>query len=441
MKKFLAILFAALMLFSATAIPAFAEDEEPELEPVRFSLSGPVYSREGGDVSIYLNVEGEYQAHIVSLFITFDPDYAEFVGYEKLYTSSPFLSAHITADGDEFAFAIMVISGDPFCETGSIARFDFKLLEGAPENAEFGIRMQMFRYRVPNGSPTDLPYTLSGVVIPVLRADEQIAAPTITLENLPESGKVKVTWTEVPYAEKYKVYRSTEKSSGYKLVKTTTGLSYINTSANPGETYYYKVRAVSVLGENGKYSSAKYRTTDLPRPVVKSTHVASTGKNKVTWEAVDGAKEYKVYRSEVKDGPYTLMKTTTNLSCTHTSGVAGTVYYYYVVAIHENSAANSAPSLTKSVTCDLPAPVVTLSYTSTGKPKLAWEAIDGAVEYKVYRSESESTGYKLIKTTTNLTLTNTSVTSGTTYYYKVMAVHENSAANSAYSAIVSATIE
>lgn len=439
MKKFLAVLFAALMLFSAVSLPVFADGEAPQTEPTRFYLTAPVYSREGSEVSVYLNVEGEYEAHIVSLFVTFDPDCAEFIGYEKMLTSNPMVSAGLTMDGDEVAFGLFVISGAPFSQTGTIARFDFRMLEGAPENAEFGIRMQMFRYREPNGSPIELECTLEGASFPVLRADEAIPAPTITLENVPETGYVKVSWNEVPFAEKYQVYRSAEKGGTYKLMKTTTGLSYINTSAKPGETWYYKVRAVTVIGENGKYSSAKYRTTDLPRPVVTGGHVAATGKNRLTWEAVPGAKEYKIYRADAKDGEYTLKLTTSNLSYVNTGSVAGETYYYYVVAVHENTSANSAPSLTKTLTCDLAAPVVKLSYTSAGKPKLSWAAIDGAKEYKVYRCETKTGQYKLLKTTTNLTFTNTSVASGETYYYKVMAIHEKSAANSAYSAVVTAT--
>lgn len=265
------------------------------------------------------------------------------------------------------------------------------------------------------------------------------AKPVISLENLPETGKVKATWAAVENAVKYEVWRSAEKNGEYKLMLTTKNLSYTNTGAKAGDKYYYKVRAVDADGVCGEFSSAKYRTTDLPRPVVTGTHVASTGKNKLTWEAVEGAKEYRVYRSEVKDGEYALMMTTTKTSYTNTGSVAGTTYYYYVVAAHEDSAADSAASLTKQLTCDLARPTVSVSLTAKGKPKLEWGAVEGAKEYKVYRSVESGSGYSLVFTTTNLSYTNTGAVSGTTYYYKVMAIHEKSAANSAYSAEVSVT--
>lgn len=267
------------------------------------------------------------------------------------------------------------------------------------------------------------------------------AKPVISLENVPDTGYVKVTWEAVAGAAKYQVWRSSEKNGEYTLMKTTANLSYVNTNAKPGDKYYYKVRAVAADGEYGEFCAPKYRTTDLARPVVKGTHAASTGKNKLTWDAVPGAKEYRIYRAEEKDGEYTLKKTTTNLSYTNTDAVAGVKYYYYVVAAHELSAADSAGSAVKTLTCDLARPVVTVSYTAAGKPKLAWEAVEGAKEYKVYRSASSEGGYSLMFTTKNLSYTNTGAVSGTTYYYKVMAIHENTAANSAYSAVVTAAVK
>lgn len=111
---------------------------------------------------------------------------------------------------------------------------------------------------------------------------------------------------------------------------------------------------------------------------------------------------------------------------------AGTTYYYRVRAVAEKSAANSAYSSSKYRMCDLPRPDVSIALKS-GKPRLTWDAIDGAISYKIYRSTSKNGTYSLIKTTTSTSYTNTGAKSGTTYYYKVIAVHSKSAANSAYS--------
>ena len=82
-------------------------------------------------------------------------------------------------------------------------------------------------------------------------------------------------------------------------------------------------------------------------------------------------------------------------------------------------------------------PTVTGTLSSKGKPALSWKSVDGAAKYQVYRSTSKDGTYKLVKTTTSLKFTDSKATAGKTYYYKVMAVAENSEANSAYSPVVS----
>lgn len=265
-----------------------------------------------------------------------------------------------------------------------------------------------------------------------------LTAPVVKGSNVASSGKVRLTWNEVDGAVSYKVYRSTSKSSGYKLMKTVTGAtSYTNTTAEPNTTYYYYVVAVNADGARSPKSSIVTRTCDCARPVVTVSNVASTGKIRLTWEKVEGAVKYQVYRSTSKNGTYTLLKTVTGTTFTNSSAVAGETYYYKVVAVGEKNAATSAASSIKARTCDCAQPDVSITRKS-GKPRLTWEKVDGAVKYKVYRSTSGKDGsWSLLKTITGTSFTNTSAKSGRTYYYKVIAIAEESAANSAYSEVVS----
>ena len=76
------------------------------------------------------------------------------------------------------------------------------------------------------------------------------------------AGKPKLTWEKISGAVKYQVYRSTEKDGTYKLMLTTTNTSYVNTSAEKGKTYYYKVKAVaSKSAESSAYSLVKSVTS------------------------------------------------------------------------------------------------------------------------------------------------------------------------------------
>ena len=265
----------------------------------------------------------------------------------------------------------------------------------------------------------------------------RLPRPTVTATHGPNTGKPKLTWKKVSGAVQYKVYRATSKSGTYKLVKTTTSTSFVDSNTTLGKTYYYRVRAVaSDTAANSARSPAKALTRRLARPTVKGGHVASTGKNKITWNKVSGAVKYQVYRATSKTDSYKLVKTTTGTSYTNTSAVAGKTYYYRVRAVGSKSSLNSAKTVAKGIVCDLPRPVVTIS-RKNGKPRLTWKKISGAVKYKVYRAPKKSGPYKLMKTTTSTSYTNTSAVKGKTYYFRVVAVHTKSAANSARSLVKS----
>ncbi len=66
--------------------------------------------------------------------------------------------------------------------------------------------------------------------------------------------------------------------------------------------------------------------------------------------------------------------------------------------------------------------------TSAGKPKIYWNAVDGAVKYWVYRS-TDGKNFKYYDRTNNTSYTNKSTEIGTTYYYKVKAVNANNVAS------------
>ena len=275
----------------------------------------------------------------------------------------------------------------------------------------------------------------------------KVAAPKVTVSHTP-AGKIQLTWTAVEGADMYDVVvYDTSKTSWLfpdgEIVNIAhlTGTSVKHTSAEPGKTYRYMVLALFGTYETGFYTSASIEVTaecTAAAPTVTASNVAKTGKVKLTWTAVEGAAQYKVYRSTEKDGKYSLMYTTAGTSYTNTKAEAGMVYFYKVVAVDAEGNAVTAMSAAKQRTCDLPQTKVTGSVNKSGNPTLSWEKVEGAVAYKVYRADASGT-YKLMKTTTGTSYTNTNNEAGTTYTYYVVAVAENTAANSAASNIVKLT--
>ena len=261
----------------------------------------------------------------------------------------------------------------------------------------------------------------------------------VTASNIESSGKIALTWEAVEGAVSYKVYRAEAKDGVYENVFTATRTKYNNTGAVAGKTYYYKVIALDVNGEEvSRFSKVVSCTCTLARPVVTASNIESTGKIKLTWDEVEGAVSYVVYRSTEKDGTYKKMLTTTYTRYTNTSAQVDSTYYYKVMAVAENSEANSALSAAKKRVTDCAQPIITSAAPDekNGKPRIYWESVEGAVAYKVYRSTSLDGTYKLMYTSNSNTYNNTGAALGKTYYYKVKAVGVNSASASAYSTTV-----
>lgn len=265
-------------------------------------------------------------------------------------------------------------------------------------------------------------------------------AVTVKTSNDAATGKIKLSWSAADGAAQYRVYRSSSKNGSYSTLTTTEKTSYLDSSAKAGSRYYYYVVSITDNGTTSAKSNVVNRLCDCARPVVTTSNDAATGKIKLSWKAVDGAEKYQVYRCKTKNGDYTLMKTVTTTTYLNKNAQAGTLYYYKVKAIASDSNANSAFSEVKSRTCDYERPVVEVAEVTSSSIKISWEKVQGATGYIVYRATSENGEYTKLKSVTALYCTDKTAKAGPTYYYKVVTRAENSNANSAKSAAVSAKI-
>ena len=195
---------------------------------------------------------------------------------------------------------------------------------------------------------------------------------------------------------------------------------------------------ITIGNGNGNLTSATLHCAPNA-PVVRIGNSASSGKPMLTWNAVEGATSYRIYRSTSRGSGYSLLGTTTAPSYTNTGAKAGMTYYYRVKAVNDaglSPYSNIVSGQVKSVTPKPSAPVVKIGHSAaSGKPMLTWNAVSGATSYKVYRATSQKGTYSLLGTVTTTSYTNTGAKAGVTYYYKVKAV--NSAGESAYSNTVS----
>ena len=183
---------------------------------------------------------------------------------------------------------------------------------------------------------------------------------------------------------------------------------------------FYKDSCTNALGHSFKSGKCTRCGAADPNYIAAPTLsiTTSSGKPKLSWNAVDGAVKYWVYRST--DGKnFSYYDKTTNTTYTNNSTTIGTTYYYKVKAVNADNAA-SAYSVTKSIQCKPAAPSVSI-YRTNGKPQLKWNAVTGATKYWIYRS-TDGVNFKYYDSTTKTSYTNSGAASGTKYYYRVKAV-------------------
>ena len=264
-----------------------------------------------------------------------------------------------------------------------------------------------------------------------------LKAPAVTADYLISTGRPYLKWAAVDGAVRYEIYRAGSKTSEPKLLGSTDKLNYTDTTAGTGYGYYYSVTAVSEDGARSESSTAVFGRCHCAQVTAHVDYRTTTGKPYITWNTVDGAAKYEVYRSGSRDGSYTLVSTCAGTSYTDTKANAGYIYYYKIKAVSSvNTAANSYMSAAVHERCHCAKPVVTIT-TYGGHPYLRWSAVTGAASYDIYRS-TDGKNYVKYASTTGNGYVNNSASAGAVYYYKVIAVSPvSTAANSAYSNLVS----
>src|SRR6266540_3527182 len=265
-------------------------------------------------------------------------------------------------------------------------------------------------------------------------------APTL---NSPSPGNttITLTWT-APTTDGgsaitgYRLYRST--SSGNETLLTTLGAltTYTDSNLSNGTTYYYKLTALNSLGESA--SSSERSATPATVPGAPSLDSATAGNASVTlsWTAPSSnggnpLSGYRLYRA-TSSGNETLL-TTLGLATgyTDTAVTNGTTYYYKLTALNSlgESPTSSERSATPTAGATVPdAPTLNAATAGNASVALSWSAPtsnggSALTGYRLYRSTSS--GSETLLTTLGLATnyTDSAVTNGTTYYYKLTALN------------------
>ncbi|HEY3330625.1 MAG TPA: hypothetical protein VGK19_11425 [Capsulimonadaceae bacterium] len=235
-------------------------------------------------------------------------------------------------------------------------------------------------------------------------------------------AKVDLHWDQVTGATSYKVYRSTTTTTETYFAPAPT-FTYSDTAVTNGTAYFYKVSAVNTGGESATGSEASATPLAIPgKPVVTAT--GGSQKIDLGWDGVVGASTYNVFRGTTTGGE---SPTPINPAPLATPGYSdspladGTTYYYTVRAA--NIAGELGPISDEVSAVTAPATPTGLTAThGDGIVDLHWDQVTGATSYKVYRSTTTTTETYFASAPT-FTYSDTAVTNGTAYFYKVSAVN------------------
>ncbi len=284
-----------------------------------------------------------------------------------------------------------------------------------------------------------------GTYSAVISIKPMLSAVTGVSASAYNPTSVKITWGSVSGKSGYEVWRSTSPSGGFVKIKSVSSTSYKDTTLTPFVTYYYQIRVYRTVSSKPVYSASASATVSA-RPVLGNVTgvkavVGSPSSVKLSWSSVSGCSGYEIRRSTAVKGTYTAIKTVTGKSYTDSNLTPNTTYYYQVVAYRTvGGKVYSTPCAPVSAR-PVFAPVTNLKAvrSSTGKIKLTWSAVSGRKGYIISRSTNPTSGFVTIKSLTSTSFTDSGLTPGVTYYYKVQAYLKVGSSNysSAPSAVVS----
>ena len=252
-----------------------------------------------------------------------------------------------------------------------------------------------------------------------------LAAPTnIAGElTLTDNGFViKVMWNAVKFAEGYTIYRSSSYSGTFtKLAENVTTSSWIDESPIFGNNFY-RIEATG-HGLTSAYATAQDAVNcslDVPQNfkselVVNGTKLAIN----VSWDGVEYAEKYNVYRCNSSSGTYSLVgENLTSTSWKDENPLSG--YNYYKVEACGHGLTSQKSNYT-SISYSISTPQnVTANMVLSNNQLVAcvsWDAVTFAESYIVYRSSSYSSGYvEVARNVTSTSWNDESPMDGYNYY-------------------------
>jgi|GEM_PF-2389510 len=234
----------------------------------------------------------------------------------------------------------------------------------------------------------------------------QMEIPQNVVAEIPAVGsadaKLKITWSASLNAQKYRIYRSTTNKSADALeIGTSTTNQFEDTTLERGIIYYYFVKAEDIAGiQQSGFSKSASGYINVAKPTGLTASSDSSAAVNLTWQPVENALVYKVYRAASGGDPVALSGWLKAVSGTQSYADKSKIEYsrnytYYVSAASQSNGKGEGPKSDGAQGMKLyPAPtgVKATQGTSETSVTVTWNASNNVNQTvaEIYRSTSSS---------------------------------------------------
>jgi VCBS repeat-containing protein len=240
------------------------------------------------------------------------------------------------------------------------------------------------------------------------------------------SSTATLSWSDVAGETGYSIERSADGVNFAQVGTTAAGVTtYTATGLADFNRYYFRVRAQDASGVSQPSSVVNGVTR---AGAVSNLRVISYNQTTLVldWTDAGGETSYRLERSPNGTDSWTTVSSSIakNVPIYSNTGLsAATTYYYRVVTV--DSLGDSATSAVVAGCTRLNTPTnLHLTSVSFNGISFAWDSVTGATSYRIERSTDAGATYTtLVSGVTATSYTDTAVSSGQEYYYRVVGVN------------------
>ncbi len=292
----------------------------------------------------------------------------------------------------------------------------------------------------------------------------RLVSPGVSASDGEFEDRIRVTWDLSEAATNYELYRAESCKGPKTRVATTAATTYDDMFLPCGVYFYYWVKAINGSGESdlfyydlgfarcpeepvdevsdgeGDAEDSEEEETDKPvtldRPIGnKASDGAYADKIRITWNTVQNATSYDVYRAEYICAEKTKIGSSSVNTFDDTSVPNRAIYYYWVKA-NNNSNCSEFSDYDTGHLMRIPDPPTGVSASDgkyLNKIRVTWNAVDIATSYDIYRADWYRDPKTKVGTTSNTSFYDSSVECSTSnpdeYTYFVKARNDAGVSN------------